>query len=289
MWAEPFYDLLTALSKESRYVLITNLSPNVSMRQIEEEVSCFGNIEKLRRYATWAVVAMRTVAEGKNLVRSGGLLVDGKKWKVKPAARINEDPAEPDLFRNHILKTAKSSSSTFGSNDIFYELSVLQLSTADRQRLYEVIQSAPAFPCTRDSNVKGLSVDLVNKARKLLQQSRRPDTNDYLLGPDNKPSGYDPSKKQKVEPKYNERPHDNLRYQSSQNTPHSPRVIDQKYSSEPPAYLPYSPSPIIAHGDRGVTHTPEQIQNLTMDQKIQYYYYLNNPGPYYNPYNNYGP
>lgn len=284
MWSEPFYDLLSALSRESRFVIISNLSANASTRQIEEEVSCFGQIERLRRYANWGVVSMHSVSEGKNLLRSAGLLVDGRRWKVKPGARINEDPIEPDLYR-HMKHQAPKASSSFNSNEAIYELSVLQLSTADRQRLYEVIQSAPAFPCTRDSNIKGLSVDLVNKARKLLQQSRKPESSDYLLGHDNKPiSSYEPQKKQKVsEHKNDSRSHErNFVNESS-------RMVDSKYNAEPPAYLPYSPSPIISHSDRNASHAPEQIQNLTMEQKMQYYYYLNNPGPYYNPYGNYAP
>ena len=232
---------------------------------------------------------MRSVSEGKNLLKSGGLLVDGKKWKIKPAARINEDPIEPDLYRHIKHQAPRASSSSFNSNEAIYELSVLQLSTADRQRLYEVIQSSPAFPCTRDSNIKGLSVDLINKARKLLQQSRKnADSPNYLLETNNKPmSSYDPIKKQKVsDNKFSEgsRIHENsTRFQ---NEAHSSRIIESKYNAEPPAYLPYSPSPIISHNERNAAHPPEQIQNLTMEQKMQYYYYLNNPGPYYNPYNN---
>ena len=290
MWSEPFYDLLTALSRESRFVILSNLSPNVSTRQIEEEVSCFGQMERLRRYANWCVVIMHSVTEGKNLLRSGGLLVDGRKWKVKPASRINEDPIEPDLYRHIKHQAPRASSSSFNSNEAIYELSVLQLSTADRQRLYEVIQSAPAFPCTRDSNIKGLSVDLVNKARKLLQQSRKSsESSDYLLNADNKPiTSYEPVKKQKIsDNKYQENPR--IHYTSRfPNETHSSRIIDSKYNTDPPAYLPYSPSPIISHNDRNPSHPPEQIQNLTMEQKMQYYYYLNNPGPYYNPYGNYG-
>ena len=290
-WAEPFYDLLGALARESRFVILSNLCPSASTRQIEEEVSCFGQIERLRRYANWSVVCMRSVSEGKNLLRSAGLLVDGRRWKVKPAARLNEDPLEPDLYRHIKHQAPRASSSSFNSNEAIYEISVLQLSTADRQRLYEIIQSAPAFPCTRDSNIKGLSVDLVNKARKLLQQSRKTiDSSDYLLGPDNKPmTSYEPVKKQKVsESKSSEasRGYENQRFQ---NDSHSSRVVDSKYNAEPPAYLPYSPSPIISHSDRNTPHPPEQIQNLTMEQKMQYYYYLNNPGPYYNPYGNYAP
>ena len=274
MWSEPFFDILSTLCKESRFIIVSGHSPNTSTRQLEEEVSCFGNIERIRRFATWSVIVMRTVNEGKNLIKSGSLYVDGKKWKVKPAARLNEDPVEPDLYRN-VKHQAPRASGGYSSNEAIYELSVLQLSTADRQRLYEVVQSAPAFPCVRDNNVKGMSLDLINKARKLLNQSRRP-AEDFLLNHDK--HGYEPAKKQKVDNKYELRVHDRYHEQ------HQNRIIEQN----PPAYMPYSPSPIITHGDRANSHTPENLQNLTMDQKMQYYYYLNNPNQYY-PYGNYNP
>jgi hypothetical protein len=272
MWAEPFYDLLTTLSKESRFVVLTGLSPNTSTRQLEEEVSCFGNIERIRRFATSAIVVMKSVNEGKNLIKSGSLYADGKKWKVKPAARLNEDPQEPDLYRN-MKHQAPRSSAGFNSNEAIYELSVLQLCTGDRQRLYEVVQSVPAFPCLRDNNIKGMSLDLINKAKKLLTHSRKP-PEEFLLNHDK--HNYEPVKKPKVEAKYDSRVHE--RYQDS----HQTRMIE----SNPPAYMPYSPSPIITHNDRNNSHTPENMQNLTMDQKMQYYYYLNNPTQYY-PYGNY--
>ena len=97
-------------------------------------------------------------------------------------------------------------------------------------------------------------------------------------------SSYEPVKKQKVaENKFQDaRMHENARYQ---NETHSARIAEPKYSNEPPAYLPYSPSPIITHNERNPVHTPEQTQNLTMEQKMQYFYYLNNPSTYY-PYGN---
>lgn len=285
MWSEPFYDLLTAMSKETRFVILSSLPQNVSTRQIEEEISCFGSMERMRRYSDSCVLIMRNVSDGKNLLKSGGLLVDGKKWKFKAASRLNEDPVEPDLFRHMKNQIPKSANSSFHSTDSIYELSVLHLSTADRGRLFEVIQSSPAFPCTRDSNVKGMSVDLLNKAKKLLQQSRKTvENSDYLLGHDNKPTGYDMNKKQKIaENKYQD---SSMRYQGES---HQPRMMDQKYNKDPPAYMPYVASPIIAHSDRSASNTPDQIQNLTMEQKMQYYYILNNPSQYYNPYGNYGP
>ena len=274
MWSEPFFDLLTTLSKVSRSVIVSGHSPNTSTRQLEEEVSCFGNIERIRRFATWSVIVMRTVDEGKNLTRSGSLYIDRKKCRLKPAARLNEDPVEPDLYRN-VKNQAPLASGGYNSNEAIFEISVLQLSTADRQRLYEVVQSTPAFPCVRDNNIKGMSLDLTNKARKLLSQSRRT-TEDYLLNHDR--HNYESAKKQKVDVNYEARVHD--RYQEQ----HQNRIMEQN----PPAYMPYSQSPIINHGDRGSSLTPDNLQNLTMEQKMQYYYFLNNPNQYY-PYGNYNP
>lgn len=271
MWAEPFYDLLSALSKESRFIILSGISPNVSTRQIEEEISCYGSVERIRRFASWSVITMRSIKEGKNLLRCGSLYIDSKKWKLKPAARLNEDPNEPDLYKN-IKNQAPRASSSFNSTDAFYELSVLQLSTADRQRLYEVVQSSPAFPCIRENNIKGLNLELINKAKKLLNQSRRP-AEDFLL--QHEKHSYEPVKKQKVENKYEGRMQERFTGDS-----HQSRIIE----NNPPAYMPYSPSPIITHNER--VATPENLQNLTMDQKMQYYYYLNNPNHYY-PYGNY--
>lgn len=79
MWSEPFFDLTSALVKETRFVVVSNLPVNASIRLIEEELSCLGQIERIRLYATWAVVAMKNVSEAKALMKSTGLLVDGRK------------------------------------------------------------------------------------------------------------------------------------------------------------------------------------------------------------------
>jgi len=326
MWAEPFFDLNSYLAKETRNVFVSNLPVNASIRLIEEELSCFGQIERIRRYATFAIVTMKTVSDAKALMKSNGLLVDGRKWKIYPAVRINEDPYEPDLYRHLKHQAPRSHPSSSSTNEPAYELSVLQLSTADRQRLYEVIQASSAFPCNRESFVKGLSVDLLNKARKLLQHSRRPSETvapkDYLLTHDNKlVAGYEPIKK----PRYSDPP----RFPETQKRlpePAAPTRIEPKSSirydqrfdahasrfsndsparfpnepahfqneSNPPAYFPYSQQPNVGnqqHVDRNMAQnhpiSPEQMQNLTAEQKMHYFYYLNNPGAYYNQYGPY--
>lgn len=193
-----------------------------------------------------------------------------------------------------------------------YELSVLQLSTADRQRLYEVIQGSSAFPCTRES-VKGLSADLLNKARKLLQHSRRPTETtapkDYLLTHDNKLVGsFEPIKKARYEPQRFQEPRQApparmpekpaMRYPEprfeSRYTPEPRFNSDSHFPNDnnPPAYLPYTPLQTVAPShDRNMMQphslTPEQMQNMTAEQKMQYFYYLNNPSTYYNQYGPY--
>ena len=172
--AAPLVDICECLQKETRLVVISRLPLQVSIKQLEQELSCFGQLVRLRRYATWAVVTMRTVAEAKALVACRQLLVDGRVWELKAGCRLDEDPIQPDLYSHMKRQTPRtSSSSAFNSNQPAYELSVLQLSIADRQRLYEVLQSGNAFPCKKDALVKGLSLDLLNKARKLLQNSRK--------------------------------------------------------------------------------------------------------------------
>jgi len=249
MWTEPFYDLEQALSHETRIVIIENIPINTSVRQIEEEISCFGQIERLRKYATWAVVHMLNVSEAKALVKSGCLLVDGRKWKVKPGVRVSTDPSEPDIYRDSKIQNLKEASETA------YEVSVLQLSTADRQRLYEVIQSAPAFPAREV--VRGLGMDLMNKAKRLLQNSRRPQDQptEYLLTHDNKPVA----------------PYEPIRQPSRYEPPYYPYAQPPPVPAEPSRLQQPHPIP------------PDQLQNMTMEQKMHYYYYLNNP-QYYNPY-----
>ena len=78
---------------------------------------------------------------------------------------------DSDLYKNSKKQQQSSASFQYNTNEPAYELSVLQLNAADRQRLYEVIQTTSAFPAKRESLVKGLSVDLQNKARRLLQNS----------------------------------------------------------------------------------------------------------------------
>lgn len=173
--AAPLFDLRNALQQETRLVIISHLPLQVSIKQLEQELTCFGQLVRLRRYATWAVATMRTVAEAKALVACRQLLVDGREWELKAGCRVDEDPKQPDLYSHMKRQTPRTStSSSFNSNQPVYELSVLQLSIADRQRLYEVLQSGQAFPCKKDALVKGLSLDLLNKARKLLQDSRKP-------------------------------------------------------------------------------------------------------------------
>ena len=179
LWAEPFFDLERELTKETRHVIVSNLPLNISVRTLEEELACFGQVEKLRKYADWAVVWMRVASEAKTLHRSKFLLVDGRKCKVQCAARLAEDPQEPDVAKGH---------RTPATPQPVYELSVLELSTTDRQRIYETVQPSKAFPA--EDCVRGLSVELLNKARRLLQHSRRPkETNPTgpLLGEEAKP------------------------------------------------------------------------------------------------------
>ena len=173
--AEPFVDLRRELQLETRHVIISRLPVYVSVKQLEQELSCFGQLMRLRKYATWAVATMRTVAEAKALIACRQLLVDGRAWDLRAGCRLQEDPQPPDLY-SHVkrLTPRTSTSSSFNSNQPAYEISVLQLSIPDRQRLYEVVQSGQAFPCKKDALVKGFSLDLVNKARKLLQDSRKP-------------------------------------------------------------------------------------------------------------------
>jgi hypothetical protein len=269
--AEPFLDLKYALALETRILLLKNVSVFTSMRQIEEELSIFGQVERIRKYATSAVVTMRSVSEAKALLSSGELLVDGRRWKVKPAVRMMEDPSEPDLYKQSKQTAPKSL-------EPFYELSVLNLSTSDRQRLFEMIQLGAAFPCKKEAIVKGLSMDLLNKARRLLQHSRRPTdhlpSTDYLLTYDNKPvappqvAPYEPIK----HPRYSEPP------------------ILYNYPSNAPAPMP-KPEPRSLQPALSSSQQPlhPEMQNMTMEQKMQYYHYLNNPSGYYPPYNPYMP
>ena len=173
--AAPLFDLRRALQQETRLVLISRLPYQASITQLEQELNCFGQLTQLRRYANRAVATMRSAAEARSLVACRQLLVDGREWKLSAGCRVDEDPSQPDLYSHVKRQTPRtSSSSSFNSNQPVYELSVLQLSIADRQRLYEVLQSGQAFPCKKDALVKGLSLDLLNKARKLLQDSRKP-------------------------------------------------------------------------------------------------------------------
>lgn len=253
LWAEPFFDLKRALAEQTRHVILSEIPLNVSMRNLEEEISCFGTVERIRKYSDWAVICMKTVPEAKALLQSKSLLVDGKKWDIHPAQRRLEDPQEPD----------KASLSDEGLEA--RELTVLQLSTADRQRLYEVIQASKAYPAT--DTVRGLSHDLLNKARRLLQQSRRPaesKTAGFLLTEDNKPVAVVEALKH-------------------------PRYYDPQIAPEPAAYsgyipgvnerLPHTPLPPPQRPPiNPMTMAPDQMQGLTMEQKMQYYYYLNNQG-----------
>lgn len=231
MEAEPFFDLRRELQVETRHVIISRLPVHVGVKQLEQELSCFGQLLRLRKYATWAVATMRTVAEAKALIACRQLLVDGRAWDLRAGVRMHEDPPQPDLYAQVKRLTPRTStSSSFNSNQPAYEISVLQLSIPDRQRLYEVVQSGQAFPCKRDALVKGLSQDLLNKARKLLQDSRKP------VPPD-------------PEPPTAKRP----RFSGGQ---------DYNYG----AYQP-------------------ELQALTDEQKLQYFYALNSkqtyPPPYY--------
>jgi hypothetical protein len=229
MEAHPMLDLRKELLLETRHVVISRLPINVSVKQLEQELSCFGQLVRLRKYAAWAVATMRTVAEAKALIMCRQLLVDGCTWELRPGCRFDEDPPEPDLYRHVKRQTPRtSSSSSFNSNQPAYELSVLQLSIADRQRLYEVLQSGQAFPCKRDALVKGLSLDLLNKARKLLHDSRKsvqPETEPQVVKRPRFSGGAQP------DPVWN--------------------------------YQPYQP----------------ELQSLTNEQKLQYFYALNNPKP----------
>ena len=235
LWMQPLFDLKAELQLETSHVIISNLPINVSVKSLEQELSCFGPLLRLRKYATWAVVTMRSLAEAKALLKCRQVPVDGRTWRVHPGRRLEEDPPHPDLFR-HVKRTlTKTSTSGFNTNQPIYELSVLQLSIADRQRLYEVVQTGPPFPAKREDLVKGLNSDLLNKARKLLQHSRRPpevsSSGDFLLTPDNKLVEPAPIKK--------------------------PRIADP---------LPYASNrPLL----------PDQLQSLTAEQKLQYFYMLN--------------
>jgi hypothetical protein len=246
MWAAPFEDLAALLAQETRVVLIGNIGLNTSLRRVEEELGCFGQIERLRRFATHVFVTMRSVAEAKALLSCGELLVDGRRWNVRPAFRQDEDPQQLDLYRHAKHQTPRASSASFNSNEPAYELSVLQLTVADRQRLYEVIQSGPAFPCKKDALVKGLSHDLLNKGRRLLQHSRRPaePSADYLLPRDNS--------------------QDRQRFTQDAYTP-------TPYRAERPPVAPV-----------------QDLQNLTLEQRMQYFYMLNSKQAY-NPYQQYKP
>ena len=232
LWMQPLFDLNAALQLETSHVVISNLPINVSVKRLEQELSCFGQLARLRKYATWAVATMRSPTEAKALLTCRQLLVDGRVWNLRPGFRTDEDPASPDLYRHAKRRSPKTSfSSSFNSNQPVYEVSVLQLSIPDRQRLYEVMQTALPFPCKKEELVKGLSVDLMNKARKLLQHSRRPPdmaaSSDFLLTPDNKL--VEPSLVKK--PRFTEGPSRNL--------------------------------------------LPEQLPNLSSEQKLQYFYLLN--------------
>lgn len=235
LWMQPLFDLKAALQLETPHVIISNLPINVSVKSLEQELTCFGGMQRIRKYATWAVVTMRSVAEAKSLVTCRQLPADGRTWRLHPGKRLEEDPPQPDLFHNVKRTLTKTSTSGFNTNQPIYELSVLQLSIADRQRLYEVIQNSPPFPAKREELVKGLNADLLNKARKLLQHSRRPvevhSSSDFLLTPDNKLVEPAPVKK--------------------------PRI------TEPPPYV--SNRPLL----------PDQLQSLTAEQKLQYFYMLN--------------
>lgn len=235
MWAAPFEDLADLTSLETRVILIGNIGLNTTLRRVEEELGCFGQIERLRRFATHIFATMRSVAEAKALLSCGELLVDGRRWNVRPAFRQEEDPLQLDLYRHAKHQTPRVSSASFNSNEPAYELSILQLTVADRQRLYEVIQSGPAFPCKKDALVKGLSHDLLNKGRRLLQHSRRPaeQPTEYLL-------------------------------------PRDSAQDHQRYQQEP--YGPYRPE-----------RPPQDLQNLTLEQRMQYFYMLNSKQAY-NPY-----
>lgn len=241
LWMQPLFDLKAALQLETSHVIISNLPINVSVKRLEQELSCFGVLLRLRKYATWAVATMRSVAEAKALLNCRQLLVDGRVWRLQPGWRLDEDPPQPDLYR-HVKRTlTRTTTSGFNTNQPVYELSVLQLSIADRQRLYEVVHAAPPFPAVGDDVVKGMNADLLNKARKLLQRSRRPpEVNpavDFLLTSDNKLVEPAPVKK--------------------------PRITDN---------LPNRPL------------LPDQLQSLTPEQKLQYFYMLNQgkqaPHPY---------
>jgi hypothetical protein len=111
-------------------------------------------------YAGHAFVRMKSTKDAKAVLASKYFLTQTKRWKIRPASVICEDPTEHDLYRHAKHQTPKTTtSSSFNSNEPSYELSILQLSVTDRKRLYDILASGPAFPCKRDNAIKGLTHD----------------------------------------------------------------------------------------------------------------------------------
>lgn len=90
-WKEPNHDVLLQLSLETKILYIKQISQSTTVEGLKSILSQFGEITKIRKFATKAYVEFKEVESAKKAYEMmQEKRVDGIVWQIYPAKKLDE-------------------------------------------------------------------------------------------------------------------------------------------------------------------------------------------------------
>lgn len=104
VWKDPNFDVIAELARDTRTIYIKNISYSTSIEDLRSLLGKFGQIHKIKKYATKAYVEFDDIDSAKAAVEAmNDKRVAGLCWKIFPSKKLDEEKARESPDKNMVF------------------------------------------------------------------------------------------------------------------------------------------------------------------------------------------